>query len=242
MVDFIGVDIGNSRVKYALISGGDIRRVGEFHFPYGTDRSILVSVVPDKNEQVVRDLKIRGIRETIFLSEKNIPHIGKVSGIDMSKVGMDRIAAVIGALSEYKPPVLIADFGTALTFDYLNESGIYEGGLILNGIENSIVSLAERCALIPKDIAPERFSDIGLTAVDTEGAVISGAVLGYAGIFNAMVKDFSRKSLKPLTVVVTGGAFRYVENFADGDFIYDVNLIFRGIRVAGEYIYEKGKM
>ncbi len=117
-------------------------------------------------------------------------------------VGADRIANALGALLEFKPPIIVVDFGTATTLDCIDESGTYVGGAILPGILVSRDSLVGKTAKLPAIglEAPENV--IGKTTVES---LQSGIVLGYIGAIDTLVERASAELGGDVTVVSTGG-------------------------------------
>src|SRR6266536_5459466 len=96
-----------------------------------------------------------------------------------AEVGADRLVNALAAGRLYGTPAVVADFGTATTFDCIAVDGAYVGGAIVPGLELGLEALAARTAKLPRGElrAPERA--IGR---DTIGAIQSGAVLGYQAL------------------------------------------------------------
>src|SRR5207248_10476765 len=56
-------------------------------------------------------------------------------------VGADRIANALAAYSKYGGPIVVIDFGTAVTYDAIHPEGDYLGRAIPPGVETSLESL-----------------------------------------------------------------------------------------------------
>ncbi len=73
-------------------------------------------------------------------------------------LGIDRVVNAVGGYEEYGGPLLIIDFGTATTYDVVDEDGDFIGGAIAPGIGISIEALLEKAPALPKVdiIIPEK--------------------------------------------------------------------------------------
>ena len=100
-------------------------------------------------------------------------------------------------------PVGGVEFGTAVTFDIVDEAANYTGGIIAPGLSAMTDYLHEKTALLPRIRITEPESIIGK---DTRGAMLSGAVHGYRGLIAELVRQLKRElGVAKLPVVATGG-------------------------------------
>ena len=118
------------------------------------------------------------------------------------EVGADRLVNAVAAVKRYEPPLIIIDFGTATTFDVVDEAGSYRGGVITAGINLSLESLHRAAAQLPRIAvaAPERV--IGRSTVE---AMQSGVYWGYVGLIDGLAARIRREFGRPMRVVATGG-------------------------------------
>jgi type III pantothenate kinase len=127
-------------------------------------------------------------------------------GIDYPKpktIGPDRLANALAARHHYGAPVVVVDFGTAVTFDVVNERGDYTGGIIAPGLAAMTEYLHEKTALLPRITIREPGGVIGKS---TEQAMLVGAVHGYRGLIKQLVLELKRElRASRLPVVATGG-------------------------------------
>ena len=125
-----------------------------------------------------------------------------------ASIGPDRLANARAALKEFGGPVLVVDFGTAVTFDIVDDSGAYVGGVIAPGLSAMTNYLHEKTALLPAIELRDHGSAIGKTTVQ---AMQIGAVHGYRGLVQGLIKEI-RQSLgvKKLPVIATGGCARLI--------------------------------
>src|SRR5258708_10987083 len=82
------------------------------------------------------------------------------------EVGADRIVNSLAAVHLYGGPAIVADFGTATTFDAVSAKGEYVGGAIAPGIEISMDALSQRGAQLHKIELNRPRSVIGKNTVE----------------------------------------------------------------------------
>lgn len=166
------------------------------------DGAALCSVVPPVTKLVRRKLwqlwKIRALE----LSPKTVHGVG----IDYPKpntIGPDRLANAVAARKHFGAPVVVVDFGTAVTFDVVDPRGNYVGGIIAPGLAAMTDYLHDKTALLPRIKIREIRSVVGKS---TEQAMLVGAVHGYRGLIHALVLELKRELRSSrLPVVATGG-------------------------------------
>jgi len=227
----LAIDIGNSAATYGLCSGRQIKRSGYVLsddipkislkiIKSGISRHnykvIISSVVPQITLKLSKSIKrVFGSKVPLHILGKNLK-ISVSTRYSQRALGADRLANVYGALRRYKPPILVIDYGTAITFDYISKRGIFEGGLIIPGLNLSARALGEHTALLPslKKLGPVR----GLCGRNTKEAINAGVLIGFAALSDGLVERF-QKFCRPrrLTVLATGGLAKkvapYVRHF-----------------------------
>jgi type III pantothenate kinase len=127
-------------------------------------------------------------------------------GIDYPKpktVGADRLANAAAAFERFGAPVVVVDFGTAVTFDVVDARGNYVGGIIAPGLAAMTDYLHEKTALLPRIRIREVKGAVGKS---TEHAMLIGAVHGYRGLIRGLLVELKQQLKTPhLPVVATGG-------------------------------------
>jgi type III pantothenate kinase len=127
-------------------------------------------------------------------------------GIDYPQpqtIGADRLANAMAAHAHYGAPVVVVDFGTAVTFDIVNRQGNYMGGIIAPGLSAMTGYLHEKTALLPRISLSEPAALVGKS---TEEAMLSGTVHGYRGLVQGLIKGLKLElKSRRLPVVATGG-------------------------------------
>ena len=151
------------------------------------------------------------------------------------EIGPDRIVDAVAAYEKYGGPVLVLDFGTATTYDYVTADGCFAAGITAPGIRISAKALWEDTARLP---VVEIKKPKSILAQETISSMQAGLVYGQIGqteyIVNAVKKETGLPDMK---VVATGGLGRIIADETDVIDIYDAALTMEGLR----YIYEKNR-
>ncbi|MBK7142698.1 MAG: type III pantothenate kinase [bacterium] len=148
------------------------------------------------------------------------------------QVGADRIANAVAGFSKFGGPVIIVDFGTATTFDVVNESGAYIGGVIIPGPETSMAELARRAArLFEVRIEPPNT----VVGKSTAGALKSGLFYGTVGQVDFIIdKIIEETGFERATILATGGLASNMEKFSRHIRMVDPTLTLEGLRLIGD--------
>lgn len=250
------VDIGNTNITIGIFDQDDLignyrlttkvrRTSDEYGFMLKTflDRSmvhreqieaVIVSSVVPKIMHSFRNgiVKFVGVEPIIVAP-------GIRSGISVQlenprNVGSDRICDCAGAYFEYGGPVLVADFGTATTYDYVDENGCFKAGAIGVGIETGANALWGNTAQLP-EIEIKRPKTILARSTQTE--MQAGVFYQFLGGVEYTIQQFKKEVGHDFKVVATGGLGRIICDYTKYIDVYDPNLIFKGLKV----IYEKNK-
>ena len=118
------------------------------------------------------------------------------------EVGADRIVNAAAAHHLYGGPIIIADLGTATTFDTVSREGNYLGGAIAPGIYIAAESLFTRAAMLPRVELTRPEHAIGTSTIT---AIQSGLVFGYVGLIEGIVARIQQELGEKAKVVATGG-------------------------------------
>jgi len=117
-------------------------------------------------------------------------------------VGADRIVNAVAAYERYKRCIIVVDFGTATTFDYVSSKGEYMGGAIAPGIGISAEALFQRTSKLPRVeiVKPEK-----VIGKDTIQSIQSGIFFGYVGLVDEIVRRMKKERRSNPKVIATGG-------------------------------------
>jgi len=141
-------------------------------------------------------------------------------------IGADRLADAAGAVSRYGAPVLVMDFGTALTAAVVTSDRVWRGGVIAPGFPLMRDYLFERTAKLPRmKIGSGRAPKIGRS---TEEAMRFGALVGYRGMVREIVSELRKNFKTDFRLVATGGFAKWVLKDLDLPFAIDPTLTLYG--------------
>ncbi|HTQ71379.1 MAG TPA: type III pantothenate kinase [Acidocella sp.] len=143
-------------------------------------------------------------------------------------VGADRLLNALAAHTHYQGPLVVVDFGTATTFDVVDETGAYIGGVISPGINLSIEALHQAAARLPRIGIGRPQSVIGR---DTVPAMQSGIYWGYIGLIEGLLARIEGEFGRKLQAIATGGL---APLFAEGTSKFtaiDPDLTLEGLRL-----------
>jgi len=187
---------------FAWFAGGAAGRINNFIKNTPVTGAALCSVVPRATPLVKKFVRAAWKFEALELSAQTIRGVG----IDYPKpdsIGADRLANAVAARNRFGAPVVVVDFGTAVTFDVVDARGNYAGGIIAPGLAAMTNYLHEKTALLPKIQIREIKNAVGKS---TEEAMLVGAVHGYRGLVHGLIVELKRElRARQLPVVATGG-------------------------------------
>lgn len=194
--------------------------------PMDIGDAIICSVVPNVMHSLRGGL-VKYFHITPIIVEAGIKTGIRIVTPNPQQIGADRIVDAVGAFEIYGGPVLVIDFGTATTYDFVDESGAFLGGITAPGIRISAKALSEDAAKLPEIEIKKPESILGK---DTITSMQAGIVYGQIGqteyIINKVKEEVGLENVK---TVVTGGLGRIIANETTCIDIYDPNLTLKGI-------------
>ncbi|MED4601864.1 type III pantothenate kinase [Paenibacillus validus] len=162
---------------------------------------IISSVVPPLMF-VLEHLCLKYLKKTPLVVGPGIKTGLNIRYENPKEVGADRIVNAVAAIDLYGPPCIVVDFGTATTFDYIDESGQYIGGAVAPGIGISTEALYQRAAKLPRIELVKPKNVVGRNTVNSMQA---GIIYGFAGQVDGIVDRIKQESGKDPRVIATGG-------------------------------------
>ena len=252
------VDIGNTNITMALIHD-DNRIAGTFRVTTKAQRTsdeygmtlMEFCRMTKVNVEDIKDVIISSVVPKVMHSFNNsirkyikkepiIVGPGIKTGISIKtdfpkEVGADKIVDAAAVYHLYGGNAIVVDFGTATTFDYINEKGEFLYNVILPGLEISAQALWQQAAKLPEI---EIVKPPSILAKNTDTSMRAGVVYGYIGsteyIISKMKEEIGRDDIK---VYATGGLGRVIYNETPMIDLYDPDLAFKGMKI----IYDKNK-
>jgi type III pantothenate kinase len=210
-------------------SGGKaVKLVKKFASGTKIGGAVLCSVVPLVTPLVRKTVLALWKLDTLELTPKTLRGVG-VDYPEPNSIGPDRLANAVAARKRFGAPVVVVDFGTAVTFDVVNSRGDYVGGIIAPGLAAMTDYLHEKTALLPRITIREINTAIGKS---TEQAMLIGAVHGYRGLVRELIAELKRElKTKKLPVVATGGYAKLIAAKLPEISAVEPNLTLEGLRL-----------
>lgn len=247
----LAIDIGNTNISFGIFKGNSI--IKTFDIPskqYSLNKLrkkigslkitdiLICSVVPKLTNLITKNLtgisgSQPGKRAYVIGKDVQVPIKNRYR--NPSQVGQDRLVNAYAGAKLYGLPLVVVDFGTAITFDVISSNNAYEGGLILPGIGMSIDALNQRTALLPKINlnTPKEF--IGK---DTANSILSGIVYGFAAMVKQLNIELKKRLGKKTRIIATGGNARLMRKYCGNINQIDNLLTLKGINLIYK-IYKK---
>ncbi|MBL8630342.1 MAG: type III pantothenate kinase [Rhodospirillaceae bacterium] len=241
----LAIDCGNTNIVFAVFDGEKLhaqwraatktdKTADEFGIwltqvmqhdgvaPSDITAAIIASVVPARNFDLGKLCEKYFRTKPRFIGDPDLKLGAEVKIDNPREVGADRVINVIAAHATYKGPSIVIDFGTATTFDVVDQDGAYCGGVIAPGINLSMEALHMATALLPR-IPVRHPGDAPVVGKSTVAAMTSGVFWGYIGLIEGLVARIKAERGERMKVVATGGlAPLFAEatkviDFTDGD-------------------------
>lgn len=146
------------------------------------------------------------------------------------EVGADRIVNAVAAIHLYGPPLIVVDFGTATTFEYIDENGQYIGGAIAPGIAISMEALYQRAAKLPR-VELEPATPKSVIGRNPVSSMQSGLVFGFAGQVDGIVERIYEEFGNDAKVIATGGMAGYISSHSKTIQIVNPHLTLQGLKI-----------
>ena len=194
--------------------------------PEAIESAIIASVVPAVTVNLLRLCREHFHCEPMVVGSADVDLDMRVLLDNPEEIGADRLVNAIEGRETYGAPLIVIDFGTATTFDVVNERGDYCGGAIAPGIYLSIEALHNAAALLPKIDVVKPARVIGSS---TATAMQSGVFFGYISMIEGMVARIKQEHGQPMAVIATGGLASLFSEATDVIDDIDPELTIRGL-------------
>ena len=160
-------------------------------------------VVPDTILSLINFMKNYQELNIVEIDNEYLGNLIKVDVDKPNEVGVDRLINSYAGLNLFNSPLIIIDFGTATTFDLVDSSCSYIGGIICPGVNLSVQSLAHNTAKLPLIEIKKVEKLIGK---DTSSAIESGIYWGYVSLVGGLIDRLKKQNgFKDANIVATGG-------------------------------------
>jgi len=240
------LEIGNSNIVFALMKDGEVksswripsdrsRTAAEYaaHLSDLVNRDLITGVALASVVPALEPVLASASEQAFGLPVTVISWAGDLGITNRcnppESVGIDRLLNASAAFSRFGGAAITVDMGTATTLDVVNSRGEFIGGAIAPGLRTSADALFDAAPRLPRvDLAlpPTAIAD------NTEDALRSGIVLGYALMVDGMVNRIREELGEPATVIATGGLAHVIEGRCRTIDQFDPNLTLSGIWLA----------
>lgn len=234
------IDIGNTNINFGIFSA--TKMIKKFFIPTKAYRTkaiknklarfnigniIICSVVPEATKILEKDLK-RPLGKRPYIIGKDIKVPIKNLYRKPRQVGQDRLVNAYAGVRLYGAPLIVVDFGTAVTFDVVSKNKEYLGGMILPGLEISLDALFKRTALLPEIKLEKPKEFIGQ---DTKSSMLSGIVYGFAALTDDLAVRIKDKIGRSAKVIGTGGNIGLIGKYCQRIDKIDRDLTLKGLNL-----------
>ena len=251
------VDVGNTNITCGVYDGKELKatfrittKIPRTSDEYGVmfmqllsmkgigmeeiEGSIIASVVPDVMHSLTGGI-VRYTNTHPLIVGPGVKTGIKVVTENPRAIGADRIVDAVAAYEKYGGPVLVLDFGTATTYDYVTADGEFAAGITAPGIRISSEALWKSAAKLPN---VEIKKPKSILAQETITSMQAGLMYGQIGQTEYIIKKVKEETgIADLKVVATGGLGRTIADETDTIDVYDSALTLEGLRI----IYEKNR-
>ena len=240
------IDIGNTEIDIATFNSNNQFSVSNYNshddsimkiFDLNSEHSLnkqirniaISSVVPKIEKKIIDKVK------ELNLSHFSVSHLNSKIVLDVespNEVGNDRICNMKVAIEKKLYPAIIVDFGSATTYDVINDKGFFIGGVIAPGIDVSAENLFKRAAQLNKVDYKLPKSVIGKnTTTNLQSGIMYGAIDSINGMLDRLKKEARNKINH---VILTGGFSNVLSPYIEHNHILDTNMTISGIKLIWE--------
>ncbi len=240
------LDVGNSRIKWGVLSDGDIHRTG--HIAQSKIRERGIQAITTRLPRRVDAVRVSNVAGTSFATRLSgvigmhcdcDVHFARSErrgwGVTNSyrqprRLGVDRWVAMVGAWAEVQDACLVVDAGTALTLDAIDSEGRHLGGQIIPGAATMLESLSSATSDLPhvKGAPRHRGADIEMFGRNTAAAIREGVQNAIAGAVERALQALQSNAYAPVVVLTGGGASRILDALNDAP-LHRPNLVLQGL-------------
>ncbi len=252
---FIAIDAGNSNVVFALYDSKRGKWTNQFRLEtkapqlvsqlskkvplYFLEHGITTdqinaigfsSVVPEINEILEQFCEGFFGKLPYRIQATSYAHL-PVRTHRPNEMGTDLMCNVMAAYTRVSGPVIVVDFGTALTFTTVSQEGEVLGVSIVPGLQTAIKALFMNTSKLPEVELKLPESVLGKNTVH---AIQAGVLHGYTGLIKGMLEAIRLETGLTFTVFATGGLSSILTNLEGVFDAVDRNLTLDGLRLITE--------
>ncbi len=218
---FVGVHIGNTRTRAALLRGkqvvegqafenadedGLVRGILERYRRENADAIVIADVNRPLADKVEQGLLQEGLeRDEVYRVGRDLQVPISNALEDDSTVGTDRLLAALGAYCRAGQACVVVDAGTAVTVDLVDGRGVFQGGAIAPGLNMMLWAMHEKTAALPEVRFAKPDAARGEVGKDTAHAMILGVRAAIQGMVRLLAERYAELQGGYPQIVATGG-------------------------------------
>ncbi|MCL6457089.1 MAG: type III pantothenate kinase [Gorillibacterium sp.] len=225
----LSTDRSSTADEYGMIIANLFQHVG---IRYQDVEGIIISSVVPPLMVVLEDLCLKYMKMKPLIVGPGLKTGLNIRYENPREVGADRIVNAVAGIELYGAPLVIVDFGTAITFDYVDEHARYLGGAIAPGIGISTEALYEKAAKLPRIELIKPKSTVGRNPV---ASMQAGIIFGFAGQVDGIVDRIRVEFGTQPKVIATGGMAQLIAPESRTIEVVNPLLTLEGLRI----IYER---
>lgn len=253
----LAIDIGNTNIVFGCVNENDeialFERISTNHNATAAEYASLIKNLFEMNnfsvdaiDDALMSSVVPSVTSTVKEAVRKLFHTdimqagpGIKTGLNIlidnpAQLGSDQVVDAVGAIEQYKLPLIIIDMGTATTVSVVDKNKGYRGGLIMTGMAVAADALISRTAQLPKINFEVPKTVIGTNTVD---CMKSGILYSNACALDGIISHIEEEIGEKCTAVATGGLSELVVPLCKRDIIIDGNLLIKGLAV----LYKKNK-
>ena len=223
------IDVGNSQVKIGLFQEDKLYKVEKVEsstilsfLQQNNVSNLIISTVSDDNSLVSQ---LGNEYQNLIELKPDTPVPLKIDYETPNTLGIDRVAAAIGALKSFQGPLVVVDAGSCITCDFIDENNIFRGGTISPGLQMRLQAMHTFTAKLPlvKLKRPKQ-----LVGKSTNEAILSGVVNGARQEIAGLIRQ-NQKEHPDLKVIICGGDALYFDKIIELNIFVLSNLVLEGL-------------
>lgn len=191
-------------------------------------RSIIVSCVVPPMVAIIDELCMKYFDIVPIHVEPGIKTGMSINYDNPKEVGADRVVNAVAAYHKIGKELIVVDFGTATTFDCVNKSGNYIGGVIAPGLNTSSEALFLKASKLPK---VELIRPATIIGKNTIHSMQSGIIYGYVDMVDGIVRRISKEMNGMPYIIATGGLAEIIAEGSATINEVDVFLTLKGLKI-----------
>lgn len=252
---FLAIDAGNSNVVFALFDQKSGKWTNQFRLETKTPKLIsqlskkvplyflehdihvsqiekigFSSVVPEINSIIEQFCHSYFGLSPFLINPKSYAKL-PIKALRPNEIGSDLMCNVMAAYTRTSGPVMVVDFGTALTFTVVDATGEILGVNIVPGLKTAIRALFSNTSKLPEVELKLPESALGKNTIH---AIQAGVLYGYTGLVKGMIETIEQETGLKFTIVATGGLSAILTNLEKTFDEVDRNLTLEGLRLITE--------